>query len=86
MAQFTQRLRFDLTDTFAGNVELFTHFFQRVVGVHIDSETIWDIKKHIGYVSSTFASPAKRRMGGADRAIMGLDDVYANRPIPARCR
>ncbi|AEW75283.1 hypothetical protein EcWSU1_03855 [Enterobacter ludwigii] len=39
MAQFTQRLRFDLTDTFAGNVELFTHFFQRMVGVHIDTET-----------------------------------------------
>ena len=39
MAQFTQRLRFDLTDTFAGNVKLFTHFFQRVVGVHIDTET-----------------------------------------------
>ena len=39
MTQFAQRLRFDLTDTFAGNVELFTHFFQRVVGVHIDTET-----------------------------------------------
>ncbi len=39
MTQLTQRLRFDLTDTFAGYVELFTHFFQRVVGVHIDTET-----------------------------------------------
>ncbi len=39
MTQLTQRLRFDLTDTFAGHVELFTHFFQRVVGIHVDTET-----------------------------------------------
>ncbi len=40
-----------LTDTFAGNVELFTHFFQRVVGVHVDTET---------HTRSTFASRAVR--------------------------
>ena len=30
---------FDLADAFAGDVELFADFFQRVVGVHFDTET-----------------------------------------------
>ncbi|CNE60761.1 Uncharacterised protein [Yersinia kristensenii] len=39
VTQFTQCFSFDLTDTFTGDVELFAHFFQSVVSVHIDTET-----------------------------------------------
>ena len=39
VAQFAQSLGFDLTNTFTGNVELLTYFFQSMVGVHIDTET-----------------------------------------------
>ena len=39
MAQFAQGLGFYLSDTLAGDVELFADFFQRVVGVHLDTET-----------------------------------------------
>ena len=38
MAQLAQRLGFYLTNTLAGHVELFTHFFKRMIGVHIDAE------------------------------------------------
>ena len=38
MPQLPQRLRFNLPDTLAGHVELLAHFFQRVVGVHVDAE------------------------------------------------
>ena len=38
VAQFAQGLGFDLADAFAGYVELFSHFFQGVVGVHVDAE------------------------------------------------
>ncbi len=38
VSQFSERLRFDLSYSLAGNVELLAHFFQRVVGVHVDTE------------------------------------------------
>src|ERR1700744_2903103 len=39
MTQLAQRLGFYLTDPLAGDIELLTHLFERVVGVHIDAET-----------------------------------------------
>ncbi len=39
MTEFAQCLGFDLTNTLAGHVELLAHFFQGVVGIHINSET-----------------------------------------------
>ena len=39
MTQLAQRLGFDLTNTLTRNVKLFANLFQRVVGVHIDTET-----------------------------------------------
>ena len=38
MAQLAQGLGFDLADALAGDVELLAHFFQPVVGVHVDAE------------------------------------------------
>ena len=38
MAQLAQCFGFDLADSFAGNVELFTHFFKSVIRIHIDTE------------------------------------------------
>ena len=38
MAQFAQGFGFDLADTFAGYVKLFADFFERVVGIHVDTE------------------------------------------------
>ena len=38
MAQLAQRLRFDLTDAFTRDVELFADLFKRVVGIQVDSE------------------------------------------------
>ena len=39
MAQLTQSLCFNLADTLAGYVKLLSDLFQRVVGVHTDTET-----------------------------------------------
>ena len=39
MLQLAQRLRFNLADTLARHAELLTHLFQRVIGVHPDTET-----------------------------------------------
>src|SRR6267142_7099003 len=38
MLQLAQRLRLDLTDTFARHAELLADFFQRVIRVHADAE------------------------------------------------
>src|SRR3546814_7725402 len=38
VAQLAQRLRLDLANALAGDVELLADFFQRVVGVHVDAE------------------------------------------------
>ena len=38
MAQLAQRLRLDLADALARDVELLADFLQRVVGVHLDAE------------------------------------------------
>src|SRR5262245_12080220 len=38
MAELAQRLRLDLQDALAGDVELLADLFQRVVGVHFDAE------------------------------------------------
>ena len=46
MAQLAERLGFDLTDPLAGYVKLFADFFQRVVGVHIDTKTH---AQHLGF-------------------------------------
>src|SRR5690606_10064365 len=37
--ELTQGFGFDLTDTFAGDRELLSDFFQRVIRVHADTET-----------------------------------------------
>ena len=39
MPEFAQCLGFDLTNTFTGYVELFSHFLKGVVSVHVDTET-----------------------------------------------
>src|SRR6186997_3345657 len=46
MTQLAQRLRFDLTNALARHIELLAHFFQRVVGVHVDTEPH---TKHLGF-------------------------------------
>ena len=38
MAEFAQGLGFDLADTFTSDIELLAHFFQGMVGVHLDAE------------------------------------------------
>ena len=38
MAEFAKRLRFDLTDALARDVELLAHFFERVVRRHFNAE------------------------------------------------
>src|SRR6058998_147600 len=58
MTQFPQCLRLDLTDALPRHVELFTHFFQRVVGVHVDTEPH---PKHLGF---TRRQLRKYRVGG----------------------
>ena len=80
MTQLTQRLRFDLTDTFAGNVELFTHFFQRVVGVHIDTEThTQDFRFTGGQASQNIVRCGTQALGGGrvKRQLEGgiLDEI-----------
>ena len=46
MAQFSECLGFDLSDAFAGDVELLADFFQRVIGVHADTEAH---TQHLGF-------------------------------------
>jgi hypothetical protein len=41
MAQLAQRLRFDLTDAFTRDVELFADLFKRVVGIQVDSRSAY---------------------------------------------
>src|SRR5690606_8787958 len=65
MTQFAQGLGFDLTDTLTGNVELFAHFFQRVVGVHIDTET------HTQYFGFAGGQAGQHRTGGFGEAFGG---------------
>ena len=43
MAQFAQRLGFDLTNPLARHVKLLADFFQGVVGVHVDTEAHSDL-------------------------------------------
>ena len=38
MAQLSQGLGFNLTDTLAGYIELLTYLFEGVVGIHVDAE------------------------------------------------
>ncbi len=38
MTQLAQGLGLDLANTLAGHVELLAHFFQCVIGVHVDTE------------------------------------------------
>ena len=54
-----------MTDTFAGNVKLFTHFFQRVVGVHIDTET------HTQYFRFTGGQASQNVVRGSTQALGG---------------
>ena len=49
MTQLSQRLGLDLPDTLAGYVELLANFFERVIGIHIDSESH---AQHLGFTSS----------------------------------
>ncbi len=46
MLQLAQRLGFDLADALARDVELLAHFFQRVVGAHLDAEAH---AQHLGF-------------------------------------
>ena len=48
MAQFAQGLGFDLTNTFACDIKLLTHFFERVIGIHVDTKTH---TQHLGFTS-----------------------------------
>ena len=38
MLKLTQRLGFNLTDTFTGHAKLLAHLFERVIGVHADAK------------------------------------------------
>ena len=65
MTQLAQGLGFDLPDAFAGDVELLAHFFQGVVGVHVDAEAH---AQHLGFARGQ-ARPA--RPGGFLQALAG---------------
>ena len=39
MSQLAECLGFDLTDTFAGHIELFADLFQGVIRIHVDAKT-----------------------------------------------
>ena len=39
MAQFSQCLRFDLSNSLTGHVELFADFFQSVIRIHVDAKS-----------------------------------------------
>ncbi len=46
VAQFTQRFCLNLANTLTGYIELLAHFFQCVVGVHVDAKTH---AQHLGF-------------------------------------
>ena len=39
MTQFSQRLRFDLSNSLTGHVELFADFLKGVIGIHVDTKS-----------------------------------------------
>jgi len=39
MPEFPQRFGLDLANALTRHVELFAHFLERVIGVHVDTET-----------------------------------------------
>ena len=39
MTQFTKCLCFNLTNTLTSYIKLFTHFFECMVGIHINTKT-----------------------------------------------
>ena len=38
MLKLTQRLGFNLADTFAGHAKLLAHLFERVIGIHANTK------------------------------------------------
>ena len=46
MTQFAQCFCFDLPDAFTRDVELFADFLERVIGIHVDTETH---AQHLGF-------------------------------------
>ena len=80
VAEFTQGLGFYLANTLARHIELFTDFFQRVVGVHADA------KAHAQdalFARRQRGEDARRRLakialdGGVDRqdGVLVLDKI-----------
>ena len=65
VAQFAQCLGFDLSNTLAGDIELFADFFQSVVGVHIDTEA------HSQYLGFTSRQAGQNGAGCFGQAVVG---------------
>ena len=58
MTQFSQRLRFDLSNSLTGHVELFADFFQSMIRIHVDTKT------HAQHLRLSCGEAAKHVLGG----------------------
>src|SRR5690606_11265567 len=65
VAQLAQRFRFDLADTLARYVELLADFFERVIGIHVDTET------HAQYLGFACREASEYLAGGLAQAFAG---------------
>src|SRR6266702_1198639 len=86
MTQLAQRLRLYLPDPLARDVELFAHFLERVVGVHVDTEPhAQDLRFTRGqlrkYRMSGFAQRLHRRLVDRGRHRLVLDEVTQMRVL-----
>ena len=64
MTKFAQRFGFDLADALAGDIKLFTHLFQRLVSVHLDTEA------HPQYLGFPLCQAVQNIGGCAAQAIV----------------
>ena len=73
MPQLTQRFCLNLPNPLARHVKLFANFFERVVGIHVDTETH---AQHLGFA---------RRQAGQYVCVVSLSPAMSpNRPANAR--
>ena len=64
MAQFSQRFRFDLSNSLTGHVELFADFFQSVIRIHVDT------KSHTQHLCLSGGEATEHVLGGFSEALV----------------
>ena len=64
MPQFSERLRFDLSYSLTGHVELFADLFQSVVRVHVDT------KPHAQHLRLSCSEAAEYVFGGFPETLV----------------